>query len=203
MSSLCLTVVTSALLQSVHEPLISLIVLVHASQDAYSFLHISRWYSKDVQLNSVTLLPANCLDGEPRRLLQASAEGGPSTGGCAVAISASNSTLGPVLEEHGAADSSGPLIIFLQGNATLASDRFIPVNRPVYFIGLATQLLAIDLGMRINQLDLTGSEEGSVNFMSVMLENAAPGNSRSRASARPYSSLMVQHIWAVYFVRWV
>ena len=75
------------------------------------------------------------------------------------------------------------------------------VKRPVYIIGLVTRPTSVDLGMVVNQLDLTGSQNGIVTFVSMVLENLAPGDLVSALLAPPFSILVANNIWSVCFNR--
>lgn len=87
-----------------------------------------------------------------------------------------NTTLVPTLVRDAAVSTSQPLLVRVTANVTLGPGllRPISIRRPVLLLGMASALTSVDLGMVVNQLNVT-SPYGKIYWQSLVLENLAPG----------------------------
>jgi hypothetical protein len=172
-------------------------------QDNSSFVHISHWVTNNTRLHGVTLIAADCASA-PLELHADTTSKSELTealpGICSTFLAPTNQTIIPLLQAQAAITTPAPLVMFLTKNVTMG-DFSAAVNRPLFLIGLVTRPTSIDLSMVVNQLDLTASQNGIVTFISTVLENVAPGDVTSAALAGPFSILVVNNVWSVYFNR--
>jgi hypothetical protein len=108
-----------------------------------------------------------------------------------------------VMQTGPTARTAAPFLIYLSANVSLSTAllkvRVLPVNRPLYLVGKYTDYTGIDFGMEVNTLQL--GPGASITFSQLVLENLAPGDTRSASLAGPYEVLMPYHVWAVAFDR--
>jgi hypothetical protein len=149
--------------------------------------------NESVQLQGVTLLAADCA---------ANATNGLARGKCTAVRAPTNQSVIPTILQEALHITQTPLLLFLTQNVTLGHFR-AAVNRPLYLIGLVTRTTSIDFHMAVNQFDLTSSNTSTVTFISVVLENLAPGDITSGEIAAPFSILISNNLWQVHVPRWV
>jgi hypothetical protein len=130
---------------------------------------------------------------------------GNSTSSCI--LDANDQTLIPQLVLHAGVVTDVPLIVFITTNVTVAglTDTLpdgIAVNRPLVLVGLLTRITSMDFAMEVAQLSLVGSEKGTVSFLQLVLENLAPADVKSSKIAGPFSVLIQNNIWPVYYDRY-
>jgi hypothetical protein len=117
---------------------------------------------------------------------------------------ADNSTIVQHLTQQGGMNTPLPLLLYQTGNVTLGAAQVPPggiaINRPVFWVGLSSANTSVDWHMSVNQLVLTGTWS-NLTFVSLVIENTAPGDARSAEVAAPLSTTSVANIWAVYVNR--
>jgi len=141
-------------------------------QDRKSFLHVPAWSNNDTSLLAVTLVRAPCAVAYDARL--GTADWAPPAG-CGL-LAADNSTLVPVLLRNASIPTSEPLLIRITSNVTLGHGLkgSIHIRRPVILLGLASVVTSMDMGMVVNQVNVTGPN-GTLVWQALVLENLAPG----------------------------
>lgn len=141
-------------------------------QDRKSFLHVPAWSNNDTSLLAVTLVTAPCAVAYDARL--GTADWAPPAE-CNL-LAADNTTLVPVLLRNASIFTSEPLLIRITSNATLGHGLrgSIPIRRPVILLGLASAVTSMDMGMVVNQVNVTGPN-GTLVWQALVLENLAPG----------------------------
>jgi hypothetical protein len=78
----------------------------------------------------------------------------------------------------------------------------VPINRHLFWVGLASRNTSLDLHMSVNQLVLTGTWS-NLTTDHLILENLAPGDARSAEIAKPTTITLPTNLWFLYFPRWV
>ncbi|KAF8060546.1 RPL6 [Scenedesmus sp. PABB004] len=177
---------------------------VHFHTDDASFLQIAGWQDGRTQLHSVTLVSGACAPGGGRggaaAALAVAAPGSPPPpAGCNVRT-VDNATLVPTLLRAAGVATPEPLLMLITSNATLGpglGPGAVPVARPVVLAGLYSVPTSVDLGMVVNQLNVT-APHSKVFWQSLLLENAGPGDATSSVMAPPYSAAVSANIYAVY-----
>ena len=169
-------------------------------QDHASFLHITKWVKPGVQLLGVTLIAAECADkmGTDASIGALTSKG--QLQNCSTLLSPTSQLLIPTVLQQAPLNTSAPLVIFLTQNVTLGQ-FYTLVNRPLYFIGLVTRRTSVDFHMVVNQMNLTASDNGIVYFISTVMENVAHGDVVTGYVAPPFSVLVVNNLYPVYFSR--
>jgi hypothetical protein len=149
-------------------------------QDGRSFLHIPEYSDNTTTLRSVTLISGPCEAEAADTFLQPAASAAlvPAAppGGCNVR-SVNNATLVPTLLLDAAVSTDQPLLVFIIANVTLGQGLragAIDIRRPTLMTGLWSVPTSVDLGMVVNQLNVT-APNSMVFWQSLYLENAAPG----------------------------
>jgi hypothetical protein len=165
---------------------------VYCLQDGRSFLHIPEYMDKSTALRSVTLISGPCEAEAADTFLQPAAAAAlvPSAppGGCNVR-SVNNETLVPTLLRDAAVPTDQPLLVLIIANVTLGQGLHagaIDIRRPTLMVGLWSEPTSVDLGMVVNQLNVT-APNSQVFWQSLYLENAAPGelgSSKERQGVR-------------------
>ncbi|WIA15154.1 hypothetical protein OEZ85_001840 [Tetradesmus obliquus] len=176
---------------------------INVRTDGRSFLHIPEYADKSTTLRSVTLISGPCGAEAADIFLQpsASAAAVPAAppGGCNVRT-VSNATLVPTLLRDAGVFTDQPLIVFIIANVSLGQGLHagsIDIRRPTLMTGLWSVPTSVDLGMVVNQLNVT-APNAKVFWQSLYLENAAPGDAVSSIVATPYSAAVSANIWAMY-----
>lgn len=153
---------------------------LHCSQDGRSFLHIPEYTDRLTTLRSVTLISGPCEAAAADTFLRpaASAAMVPAAlpGGCNV-CSVDQATLLPTLLRDAAAPTDQPLLVLIIANVTLGQGLragTVDIRRPTLMTGLWSEPTSVDLGMVVNQLNVT-VPHSQVVWQSLYLENAAPG----------------------------
>lgn len=170
-----------------------------ALQDDLTFLYVHEWGDSRTQLSAVGLLLQT---QQPPPSLLASAV----VGNCIIA--ATNNTLVPALMRHAAVVTPQPLLVFITTNVSLGAYPPLPpgglrFNRPVVLVGLQSIVTSVDLGMVVNQLNLTGSKYSNLTMVGLVLENIAPGDAVTSVVAAPFSIAISNNLWAAYYNRYV
>jgi hypothetical protein len=90
--------------------------------------------------------------------------------------SVDNKTLVQTLLRDATNVSTVPLLIRVVSNTTLGVGitQSIPIRRPIVLLGMVSSPTSIDMGMVVNQLNVT-LPHGKITWQSVILENLAPG----------------------------
>jgi hypothetical protein len=122
-------------------------------------------------------------------------------------VQVNNASLVPTLLAYAGQRTSVPLLVYINSNVTLASvddvaPYGIPVNRPLILAGLASVNTSMDFGMVVEQLNASQANSSSVTFQSLVLENLAPGGEATSRASGPFSVLIQNNLFAVYFDRW-
>lgn len=150
-------------------------------QDERSFLQIAYLNYSNTAARSVTLLAGPCRPNStdayahPAAPLTAGAAAA-AVGGCAVRA-VDNSTLVPTLRRDAAVATLQPLLVIITSNVSLGAGLYpgsISILRPVVIAGLRTRPTSVDLGMVVNQINVT-APTAMLRWQSVIFENAAPG----------------------------
>lgn len=166
-------------------------------QDNATFLHIPAF--TDTQTTAVSV---GLLLGDPDLDIGALA-GSRAAPGLNYVLAVDQGNLGTVMQSGPTVRTAVPFLIYLSANVSLSAAllkvRVLPVNRPVFLVGKYTDYTGVDFGMEVNTLQL--GPGASVTFSQLVLENLAPGDTRSAALAGPYEVLMPYHVWAVAFDR--
>ncbi|KAF6253981.1 hypothetical protein COO60DRAFT_363306 [Scenedesmus sp. NREL 46B-D3] len=165
--------------------------------DDLTFLYVHEWGDSRTQLSAVGLLLQT---QQPPPSLLASAV----VGNCIIA--ATNNTLVPALMRHAAVVTPQPLLVFITTNVSLGAYPPLPpgglrFNRPVVLVGLQSIVTSVDLGMVVNQLNLTGSKYSNLTMVGLVLENIAPGDAVTSVVAAPFSIAISNNLWAAYYNR--
>lgn len=146
-------------------------------QDGTSFLNIPYWSDNSTELSTVTIMTGPCIIPQQNLtqpiagVLRSMAD----VKGCNVR-SVSNDTLIPILRRDATINTTQPLLVRLISNVTLGAnvDPPIVLGRPVLIIGASSSLVSVDLGMVVNQFNVT-RRNAQLSWQSVVLENIAPG----------------------------
>jgi hypothetical protein len=87
-----------------------------------------------------------------------------------------NTTVIPTLLQDAGTTSQQLLLVSLIANVTLGPgiSNAIPIRRPILMLGMVSALTSVDLGMVVNQLNVT-PPFGQITWQSLVLENLAPG----------------------------
>ncbi len=139
-------------------------------------------------------------------------------------LSATNSTLIPLLRAHAGRVTNEPLIVYITTNVTLTWARLgsnssyaassatgssqelavggIPVNRPLVLVGSALRNTSIDFGMDVNLLNLLASPYANVTFDSLVLENLGPGDALTAKYANGASLSVTSVMFPLLFERY-
>ncbi|KAF6234720.1 hypothetical protein COO60DRAFT_518362 [Scenedesmus sp. NREL 46B-D3] len=160
--------------------------------DGLSFVQVAKWNGTRTTARSVTIVAGPCRPSStevfawpvPETKAAAAAA---ANSGCAVRVE-NNSTLIPTLLQAASVFTQQPLLVFLPTNVSLGrglGPGSIQINRPVILVGLFSQPTSVDLGMVVNQLNVT-APHSSVVWQSLYLENAAPGDAISAVLAAPF-----------------
>jgi hypothetical protein len=176
-------------------------------------LHILNWQAPGVQLASVLLVCEDCWRDAASILptpaaVAAAADKWPrlrAGGGVAVG-NVNNATAPAWLEAVGGKDTPTPALLYITANISLQPARFaggsVDVLRPLNLLGLSSVNTSVDWQMGVNQIDLTGGPQGSVNFTCLLLENNGYGDAQSSQYAAPFSVQGILNAWPVMFDRW-
>lgn len=161
------------------------------------------------RLASVTLVTSACWEAGTALTAQPAAASPTRSSGPVCLQHRKGGDLAPALSRVAGVASSAPVLLFLSGVSSLnasaapAAVSGVTVARPLLFIGSSAQSASLDLGMVVNQLNMTSSHGATLTFVSLALENLAYGDAASTDLAWPYSTLMVHYIWSAVFNRWV
>jgi hypothetical protein len=154
-------------------------------QDGRSFLHIPEYTDKTAVLRSVTLISGPCGAEAADAYLQPAASAAlvPAAplGGCNVRT-VNNATLVPTLLRDAAVPTDQPLLVLIIANVTLGQGLragAIDIRRPTLMTGLWSVPTSVDLGMVVNQLNVS-APHSKVFWQSLYLENAAPGEQQQQ-----------------------
>jgi hypothetical protein len=160
-------------------------------QDGSSFLHIPEYTDKSLTLRSVTLISGSCKAEAADVFLQPAATPdfvpAAPPGGCNVRT-VNNASLIPTLLLDAAVSTDQPLLVLITANVSLGQGLragAIDIRRPTAMTGLWSVPTSVDLGMVVNQLNVT-TPYSKVFWQSLYLENAAPGDAISSIMATPY-----------------
>lgn len=175
-------------------------------QDNTNLLHIEQWSDGKTHLRSVGILLAAPGAAGPADQLQGNADSAPVIKNSLWATT--NTTLLPALLLHAAVSTPVPLLVYITSNATIGMRPRLPasgvvIRRPVVFVGMVSLPTSINFEMVVNQLNASSSMFANVTFVSLVLENLAPGDSVSSAMAAPFSIAITNNVWAVYYNRCV
>jgi hypothetical protein len=143
-------------------------------QDGKSFIFIPAWSNSNTELLSVSIASGPCL--RPDAVSQRGNPWRPAPG-CNI-VAADNMTLIPTLQRNASVATAAPLLIRITSNVTLGPNLkgSLSIRRPVILLGLASSLTSVDLGMVVNQLNVT-PPMGTLLWQGLVLENLAPGRS--------------------------
>lgn len=145
-------------------------------------LNVPYWSDNTTEVFSLTLLsgPCNIKDADTLPW-KGSLVQFPTIPGCSMR-SADNKTLVQTLLRDAANATTQPLMIRIVANVTLGPgiSQSIPIRRPIIFLGLVSAPTSIDMGMVVNQLNVT-LPYGEITWQSLVLENLAPGMFLQRA----------------------
>jgi hypothetical protein len=139
-------------------------------------LNVPYWADSTTEVFSLTLVSGPCsIPYEDSLQYQSATQQGPAIPGCNMR-SVDNKTLVPTLLRDATNVSTVPLLIRVMSNVTLGVGitRSIPIRRPIVLLGMVSSLTSIDMGMVVNQLNVT-LPYGKITWQSVVLENLAPG----------------------------
>ncbi|WIA35332.1 hypothetical protein OEZ86_003786 [Tetradesmus obliquus] len=175
--------------------------------DGISFLQIAKWNGTRTTARSVTIIAGPCRPTSSQQYAlpatqTMAAAAAAARNGCAVQV-ADNSTLVPTLQQKAAVATQQPLLVLVPFNVSLGrglAAGAIQVRRPVILVGLFSRPTSVDLGMVVNQLNVTAPYSSFV-WQSLILENAAPGDAVSAVTAPPFSTAVTVNIWAIYCKR--
>lgn len=147
----------------------------HTKQDGTSFLNIPFWSDNTTELYSVTLVsgPCNPVSAQSSTTVEDLVAFYPEQPGCNVRV-ATNSTLVPVLLRDATINTTQPLLVRIATNISLGLERPIVIRRPVLLLGTSSAPVSVDLGMVVNQLDVS-APIAQLAWQAVVLENLAPG----------------------------
>jgi hypothetical protein len=147
-------------------------------QDGTSFLNIPHWSDGNTELYSVSILTGPCIIPQQQliRPIAGVLVNMSFVPGCNVR-SATNNTLIPILMRDATINTTQPLLIRLASNVTLGVNikRPIVIARPVLILGASSSLVSVDLGMAVNQFNVT-RRNAQLAWQAVVLENLAPGD---------------------------
>jgi hypothetical protein len=146
-------------------------------QDGSSFLNVPFWSDGTTELYSVTLMSGPCSvtaekAGQPVADMLAAFARAP---GCNVRF-VNNQTLIPTLLRDATVNTTQPLLLRVVSNVSLGLNMQQPivVQRPVLILGTSSAPVSVDLGMMVNQLDVSAIT-AQLAWQAVVLENLAPG----------------------------
>lgn len=139
-------------------------------------LNVPYWSDNSTEVFSLTFVsgPCNFHDAESYPWAD-SLQRFPSIPGCNLRT-ATNKNLAQVLLRDAANATSQPLLIRVVANVTLGPgiNQSIPIRRPVVLLGMVSAPSSVDMGMVVNQLNVT-LPFGKITWQSLVLENLAPG----------------------------
>uniref|UniRef100_A0A383W803 Uncharacterized protein n=1 Tax=Tetradesmus obliquus TaxID=3088 RepID=A0A383W803_TETOB len=172
--------------------------------DGSSFLQVAKWNGTRTTARSVTIIAGPCRPTSPEQYALPAVEtldaaAAAARNGCAVQV-ADNSTLVPTLLQKASVATQQALLVMVPFNVSLGRGLpagAIQIRRPVILVGLFTRPTSVDLGMVVNQLNVT-APYSSLVWQSLILENASPGDAVSAVSALPFSTAITMNVWAVY-----
>lgn len=149
-------------------------------QDGVSFLNVPYWSDNTTELYSVTLVSGPCsptagMAGQPVADMLAAFARAP---GCNVRF-VNNQTLIPTLLRDATVNTTQPLLVRVVTNVSLGLNLQQPIVmlRPVLILGTSSAPVSVDLGMVVNQLDVSAIT-AQLAWQAVVLENLAPGTCR-------------------------
>jgi hypothetical protein len=146
------------------------------AQDNSSVLNVPYWSDNSTEVFSLTFVsgPCNFRNAESYPWAD-SLQRFPSIPGCNLRT-ATNKNLAQVLLRDAANATSQPLLLRVVANVTLGPgiNQSIPIRRPVVLLGMVSAPTSVDLGMVVNQLNVT-LPFGKITWQSLVLENLAPG----------------------------
>lgn len=161
-------------------------------------MHIPEWEDAATLLRSVSLVSGPCTPEQAAAYLAsaesaAAAAAAAGSNGCNV-HTVDDATLVPTLLEDAAVATPDPLLVLIVSNVSLGQGLragAINILRPTLMVGLWTVPTSVDLGMVVNQLNVT-REYSDVFWQSVILENAAPGKAGAGVQANVPLPLHIQ-----------
>jgi hypothetical protein len=188
------------------------LLLLLLVQSPGSWLHIVNWQGPGVQLASVLLVCEDCwrdsasIPQTPAGVAAVADKWPRLASGGGVAVGNVNNATAPSwLEAVGDKETLAPALLYINANISLQPSRFangnVDILRPLTLLGLSSVNTSVDFQMGVNQLDLTSSPRGSVNFTSLVLENNGYGDTQSSQYAAPFSVQGILNVWAVQFDR--
>jgi hypothetical protein len=145
-------------------------------QDNTSMLNVPYWADSTTEVFSLTLVSGPCsIPYEDALAYQSTMQQAPVIPGCNMR-SVDNKTLVQTLLRDATNVSTVPLLIRVVSNTTLGVGitHSIPIRRPIVLLGMVSSPTSIDMGMVVNQLNVT-LPHGKITWQSVILENLAPG----------------------------
>lgn len=143
-------------------------------------LNVPYWADSTTEVFSLTLVSGPCnIPYADTLAYQATPQQAPAIPGCNMRA-VDNQTLVQTLLRDATNASSMPLLIRVVSNSTLGVGitHSIPIRRPIVLLGMVSAPTSIDMGMVVNQLNVT-LPYGKVTWQSVILENLAPGEHMS------------------------
>eukprot|EP00883_Tetradesmus_obliquus_P006895 jgi/Sobl393_1/17454/SZX64266.1 len=175
--------------------------------DGISFLQIAKWNGTRTTARSVTIIAGPCRPTSSQQyalpaMQTMAAAAAAARNDCAVQV-VDNSTLVPTLQQKAAVSTQQALLVIVPFNVSLGrglAAGAIQVRRPVILAGLFSRPTSVDLGMVVNQLNVTAPYSSFV-WQSLILENAAPGDAVSAITAPPFSTAVTVNVWAIYCKR--
>jgi hypothetical protein len=148
-------------------------------QDNSSVLNIPYWSDNTTEVFSLTVISGPCNIPSVSSLpWSASVKAFPSIPRCGIRV-VDNTTLIPTLMRDAAVASPDTLLFRVVSNITLGPGilRSIPIRRPILLYGMVSAPTSVDLGMVVNQLNVT-LPHGQITWQGLVLENLAPGQCR-------------------------
>lgn len=144
-------------------------------QDGTSFLNIPHWSDGNTELYTVIIMTGPCFIPQ-QQLSKTIADVLVNALGCGNVRLATNDTIIPILSRDATINTTQPLLIRLVSNVTLGSniERPIVIARPVLILGASSSLVSVNLGMAVNQFNVT-RRNAQLAWQAVVLENLAPG----------------------------
>jgi hypothetical protein len=144
-------------------------------------LNVPYWSDNTTEVFSFTVVSGACkLSGAERVPWADSVKAFPTTLGCSIRI-VDNKTLVPTLIRDAGISTSDMLLIRLTDNVTLGPGitHSIPIRRPILLLGMVSAPTSVDMGMVVNQLNVT-PPYGQITWQGLVLENLAPGEGVTR-----------------------
>lgn len=155
-------------------PLLLCVAALSFLQDGVSFLNVPYWSDANTELYSVTLMSGPCMPPASQSFNTALSWLATAPG-CNVRL-VTNDTLVPTLLRDATVNTTQPLLVRLVTNVSLGVNLQQPIvfRRPVLLVGTSSTPISVDLGMAVNQLDVS-AETAQLAWQAVVLENLAPG----------------------------